>query len=151
LFSLFSYPIIYQTSQGVDHLTGRSFTEYDEVREEFMEAFEHEEKLQNKEKLHMIDKDDVPRARIMRRAWETGAFFYFHALDSTTGLFNLWGRNIQPRFSNVGNINNELNRLLAPYWCAEAENVVAAKMKDRGIYNEQLRAMFEAKAPLSPS
>jgi len=138
-------PPYWLTSQAVDHLTGENFAEYDKVREEFMEAFEHEEKLQNGWKLQR-DNDDLPRARTMRRAWETGSFFYFHALDSTTGLFNLWGRNIQPKFSNVGNLKNELNRLLAHYWCIDAENVVAAKIKDREAYIEQLGAMFEAKS-----
>ena len=132
------------TSQGVDHLTGEHFAKYNEVHEEFMKAFEDEEKLQR-------DNDDLPRTRTMRKAWESGSFFYFHALDSTTGLFNLWGRIIQPRFSNVGNLMNESNRLLAPYWCIDAENVVAAKLKDREAYIEQLRAMFEAKTQASPS
>jgi len=139
------------TNQDVDHLTGRDLAEYDEVREDFMKAFEDEEKLLNKENLHVGGKDDVPRAGIMRRGWETGAFFYYHALDSATGLFNLWGRNIQPRFSNVGNIDVDLNRLLAPYWGAEAENVVATKMKDRRNYDEQLGVMFEAEGRFSPS
>ena len=143
-------PPYWLTSQGVDHLTGENLAEYDKVHEEFMEAFEYEEKLQN-ERMQCRDKDDLPRARTMRRAWNSGSFFYFHALDSTTGLFNLWGRNIQPRFSNVGNLEDESNRLLAPYWCVDAENVVATKMKEREEYIEQLRAMFEAKAQVSPS
>jgi hypothetical protein len=143
-------PPYWLSSQGVDHLTGENFAEYDKVREEFMEAFELEEKVQNGGKLH-TDKNNLPRARTMRRAWETWSFFYYHALDSTTGFFNLWGRSTQPRFSNAGNPNNALNRLMAPHWCANAENIVAAKMKDRGEYIEQLQAMFEAKAQVSPS
>lgn len=138
------------TSQSVDHLTGENLAEYDKVREEFMEAFEHEEKLQNKGKLNIIGKNDLPRTCTMKRVWETGGFFFFHALDSTTGLFNLWGRNIQPKFSNVGNLNNEVNRLVASYWCTDVENVVAAKMKDRGEYEKQLQAIFETKARASP-
>ncbi|KAL9120797.1 MAG: hypothetical protein Q9187_002641, partial [Circinaria calcarea] len=142
-------PPYWLTGQGVDNLTGERLAEYDKVREEFMEAFEYEEILQN-ERILRRDTDDLPRTRTMRRAWETGSFFYFHALDSTTGLFNLWGRIIQPKFSNVGNLKDESNRLLAPYWCVDAENVVATKMKDREDYIEQLRAMFEAKAQVSP-
>lgn len=107
-------PPYWLTSQAVDHLTGEHFAEYGKVHEEFMEAFEHQEKLQSGWKLQR-DNDDLPRTCTMRRVWDTGSFFYFHALESTTGLFNLWGRNIQPRFSNVGNIKDELNRHLAPY------------------------------------
>ncbi|KAL8902641.1 MAG: hypothetical protein Q9207_004510 [Kuettlingeria erythrocarpa] len=138
------------TSQAVDHLIGEPLAEYNKVREEFMEAFQHEEKLQKGWKLQR-DNDDLPRTRTMRRAWETGSFFYFHALDSTTGLFNLWGRNIQPKFSNVGSLKDESNRLLAPYWCIDAENVIAAKMKDREVYIEQLGVTFEAKTQGSSS
>lgn len=39
------------TSQGVDHLTGEHLAKYDRIREEFMEAFEYEEKLKNGWKL----------------------------------------------------------------------------------------------------
>lgn len=103
------------SARSVDHLTGKNLAEYDKVHEEFMEAFENEEQLQNKGKLHKVDKDNLLRTRIMRRVWETGGFFYFHALESTTGLFNLRGRNIQLRFSDVGNLDKALNRLMAPY------------------------------------
>ncbi|MCJ1385572.1 hypothetical protein MMC17_008695 [Xylographa soralifera] len=143
-------PPYWLTSQAVDHLTGEDFAEYEKVHKEFMEAFEQEEKLQNCWKLQK-DNNDLPRTRTMRKVWETGSFFYFHALDSTTGLFNLWGRIIQPMFSNAGNLNHESNRLLAPYWCIDAENVVAAKMKDREAYIEQLEAIFEAETQVSPS
>ncbi|KAL9028672.1 MAG: hypothetical protein Q9196_002998 [Gyalolechia fulgens] len=119
--------------QTVDNLTGERLTEYDRVREEFMEAFEHEEKLQRNGWKLQGDNDDLPRTQ------------------STTGLFNLWGRTIQPRFSNVGNLEDETNRLLAPHWCMNAESVIAAKIKDREAYNEQLGAMFEAKSQASTS
>ncbi|KAL9017102.1 MAG: hypothetical protein Q9185_005562 [Variospora sp. 1 TL-2023] len=144
-------PPYWLTSQAVDHLTGERLAEYDKVREEFMEAFQHEEKLQQNGWMLQRDNDDLPRTRTMRRAWETGSFFYFHALDSTTGLFNLWGRNIQPRFSNVGNLKDKWNRLPASYWCVDTESFIAAKMKDREAYIEQLAAMFAAKPQVSPS
>lgn len=118
--------------------------EYNEVREEFMEAFEHEEKLQRK-------KEGVPRARTMRRVWETGSFFYFNALDSPTGLFHLWGQHIQPKFTQLNSNNDEQNRVLAPYWSMDAENVVAAKIKEREAYIEQLGDMFEDNTQISPS
>jgi len=138
------------TSQAVDHLTGEQFAEYERVHKEFMEVFEHEEKLQSGWKLQK-EGYGLPRTYIMRRAWETGSFFYFHALESTTGLFNLWGRNVQPRFSNADNLKNEVNQLLAPYWGIDADIVVAAKMKDREAYIEQLRIVFETYSQVSPS
>ena len=137
------------TSLGVDELIGEHFTEYEMVREEFMQEFETEEKLQDRTKVLRIN-NDLPRTRTMRRAWETGSFFYFRALDSTVGLFNLWGQNIQPRFSKAdSHLEEKLNAVLAPYWCHDAEVVTAAKMKDLELYVEQLRAMFDAKTEVS--
>ena len=142
-------PPYWLTNQGVDCLTGEHFAEYNKAHKEFMQIFEHEEKLQTG---WTLQKDDnLPRTRTMRRTWEIGSFFYFHALESTTGLFNLWGQNIQPKFSNVGNLQDEVNRLLAPYWGNDAESFVAAKIKDREKYIEQLGAIFEANDQISPS
>ena len=54
-------PPYWLTSQAVDHLTGERFAEYDRVREEFMEAFQHEEKLQQNGWKLQRDNDDLPR------------------------------------------------------------------------------------------
>lgn len=131
------------TSKDLDHLTGEPLADYEKVREEFMEAFEYEEKL-------LTAIDDLPRTRVMKRTWETGSFFYFHALDSTIELFNIWAQNIQPRFSDMGCVKDEINRIVSPYWCADSESVVVTKMKDREEYLEQLRALFKTNSQIQP-
>lgn len=137
-------PPYWLTSRCVDNLTEEHLVEYDKVHEEFMHVFEHEEKLRG-------DDDHLSRSRAMKKAWKSGSFFYFHALNTTVGLFNVWGQSIHPRFSSMDYVKEELNELLSPYWCANAENVVAKKIRDREQYAEQLRALFEAKpqVPLS--
>lgn len=125
------------TSEGVDCLVGEPLAKFNEVREEFMEAFQREEKLRGV-------RDDLPRTRAMRRTWETGSFFYYHALDSTIGLFNIWAQSILPKFTSESCFKAESNRIAAQYWCTDADQFVAAKIKDREVYEEQLRAMFDA-------
>ncbi|KAL9032740.1 MAG: hypothetical protein Q9180_006332, partial [Flavoplaca navasiana] len=82
---------------------------------------------------------------ILRNVWKTGAFFYFSALDSPTGLFNVWINNIQPRFGSVSNLKDGANKIMAPYWSSDAETVIAAKLKDREGYLEKLNALFDVK------
>ncbi|KAL9039368.1 MAG: hypothetical protein Q9180_002570 [Flavoplaca navasiana] len=138
-------PPFWLTSKGVDQLEGDHLAEYEQALEEFMEAFEHEEIRQGHCKLVRSDyqSDNAEsRTQIMRNVWKTGAFFYFCALDSPTGLFNVWGNNIQPRFSNI-----RANKALAQYCSVDAESVVAAKLKDRDMYLEKLKALFDEKPP----
>ncbi|KAL8826849.1 MAG: hypothetical protein Q9170_007247 [Blastenia crenularia] len=137
------------TSQGVDNLTGEKLVEYDGVRKEFMEAFEDEE-ISQRESALPEGKIGLPllRTKCMKRTWETGGFFYFFALELTVGLFNLWGNNIAPRFSDASNLEDRVNKILAPYWSRDAKDVVTAKIKDRQDYAKQLRATFQAQAQL---
>ena len=143
-------PPYWLTNQGVDHLTGGHLNEYEKAHKEFMEIFEHEEYLQNERTPSKV-MDEHSRANTMRRAWKNGSFFYFHALDSTTGLFNLWVRNIQPMFSKFGCLNDELNRHLAPYWGIDTEGFIASKGRDRDPYIRQLRALFKDQNQILPS
>lgn len=134
------------TSRGVDQLEGDNLAEYEPVLEEFMEAFDYEEMLQNHRSsvANPYNSHDVEsRMQIIRNAWKTGAFFYFSALETTTGLFNIWGNNIQPRFSSISNLHDSANKILAPYWGSDADGVINTKLRDRERYEEELKALFE--------
>jgi hypothetical protein len=62
----------------------------------------------------------VYRADIMRRGWKTGNFWYFHALKSPKGLYNLFVQHIQPIFEPRRDI----------------------KLEDKKKYEQQLRQLF---------
>ncbi|KAL9131472.1 MAG: hypothetical protein Q9217_000620 [Psora testacea] len=137
------------TSRNVDQLEGDDLTAYNDMREEFMEAFEKEEKLQNEGELFTAKKDNLLRTRTMRRAWETGGYFYFHALESTTGLFNLFLQHIWPKFPSSIAAREGFDEAVSPFWSFEADKVTAIKMKDREEYKARLQALFEAEAQTS--
>lgn len=138
-------PPYWLTSLKVDELNGENLVEYNKVLEEFMEAFEGEEMLHLQQGLYG-GQDARPRTSIMRNGWESGAGFYFYALESTTGLLFLWGRNIKPVYSKVSYLDDEANKVLASYWSGDMEDTVVAKLQDRETYLEQLQKLFEAKA-----
>ncbi|KAL9031469.1 MAG: hypothetical protein Q9196_000491 [Gyalolechia fulgens] len=138
-------PPYWLTSLKVDELNGENLVEYNKVLEEFMEAFEGEEMLHLQQGLYG-GQDTRPRTSIMRDVWESGAAFYFYALESTTGLLFLWGRNIKPIYSKVSYLDDEANKVLAAYWSGDMEDTMVAKLQDRETYLEQLQKLFEAKA-----
>jgi hypothetical protein len=73
----------------------------------------------------------------MRRGWKIGDFWYFQALDSPKGLYN-----IQPLFepSHVG--GTSFDQVLYPYWAPSATDVIVAKVREKQAYNERLRKSF---------
>lgn len=68
-------------SCGVDEIEGELLHKYNEVREEFIEAFEKVERS-----LGSMD-EGLLLTRTMERSWETRSFFCLGALESTTGLY----------------------------------------------------------------
>lgn len=136
------------TGRRVDQLEGEELAAYNNVREEFMKAFENEERLQYRT---VWEKDSVLRTRTMRRAWETGGYFYFHSLESPTGLFNLFLQHIWPRFPASEVAKREFDEALSPFWSFDTNEVTARKMKDREEYEASLRALFAARAPIEIS
>jgi hypothetical protein len=64
-----------------------------------MEIFEEEEKSFASPYGHI-----AYRTGIISRGWETGNFWYFHALKSPKGLYNLFEQHIQPIFENTSKI-----------------------------------------------
>ncbi len=138
-------PPYWLTSRNVDQLEDEHLSVYDDVRKEFMEAFENEEKIQQS-KLSVGEKDRLLRTRTMRRVWETGAFFYFHALENTTGLFNLFLQHIWPKFPSSTAARLGFDEALSPFWGPGADTVTAMKSKDKEDYEARLRALFSSQA-----
>ena len=108
------------------------------MHEEFMDAFEKEERL-----LSLIRHDALNRTNFMRIGWKIGNFWYFHALDSHKGTYNIFLQHIQPRFAPSHNAT-VFDRTVAPYWAADANEVIASKTKDFEVYTDQLRKAFGA-------
>ena len=132
------HPPHWLTDRNVDQLTGEHLAAFNEIREEFMDVFEREVKLSPRS-----DQYASLRTHTMKRGWETGKFFYFHALNSIVGLFNLFWQHIQPRFAPLHSADEVFDRICAPYWESEADKFVSTKLEERKNYESQLQCAFK--------
>lgn len=134
------HPPYWLTSRGVDQLTkGEHLEAYSTIHGEFVDAFEKEEGL-----LPPLNGEASYRTRIMRRGWTVGNFWYFHALDSPKGLYNIFLKHIQPMFKELDDDGmTDFEKTLTPYWSVDASKTIAAKIKDKEVYDDQLRKAFE--------
>jgi len=133
------HPPCWLTGRAVDELQKCEHLEaFTRMHEEFMDAFEKEERL-----LPPTKDGALYRTNIMRAGWKIGNFWYFHALDSPKGIYNLFLQHIQPGFAASHN-GTVLDRIVAPYWATDADEVIATKVKDMEVYIDQLRKAFGA-------
>lgn len=131
------HPPHWLTNRDLDELDGEHLDAFDEIRKEFMDAFETEEKL------YSTQHAPLSRTHTMNSGWETGKFFYFHALNSTVGVFGLFWQHIQPKFARSHLSDEAFDRIFSPYWEPEAEEFVSSKLEEKDDYDKQLRRVFE--------
>ncbi|KAI9839089.1 MAG: hypothetical protein M1837_002228 [Sclerophora amabilis] len=138
------HPPYWLTDRAVDQIDeAENLEEFTSVHDEFVNIFEKEE-----ENFRPTMADQMSYTHIMKRGWKIGNFWYFHALDSPKGTFNLFLSHIQPRFGQPS--LDDFERVVAPYWSVDAAEVRASKLKDEKTYKSKLRQAFEA-APEEPT
>ena len=131
------HPPHWLTDRNVDELDGQHWTDFNKIREEFMDAFEREEKLLSPSRQFTLS-----RTHVMKSGWDSGNFFYFHALNTTVGLCTLFWLHIQPRFARSHALDKAFAQIFAPYWDTEADDFVATKLEERENYQKQLQSAF---------
>lgn len=133
------HPPFWLTSRGVDQLeNGEHLDAYSRIHEEFMTAFEEEERL-----LPPTNSDSLYHTNIMRSGWRIGNFWYFQSLDNPKGLCNIFLQHIQPKFEESHGTDLRFDGTVAPYWAADASEVISAKLKDKEVYDNELHKAFE--------
>ncbi|PYI11878.1 hypothetical protein BO78DRAFT_465861 [Aspergillus sclerotiicarbonarius CBS 121057] len=132
------HPPYWLTGRSVDHLTDGHREEFRQTHEEFVNIFEEEE-----HSVPPINDDCSYRTNLMRRGWHTGNFWYFQALDSPKGLYNLFEQHIHPIFVSSHGVSSEFSRIVSDYWAADAETVITAKLRDKEEYEKKLGRRFE--------
>ncbi|EKV19139.1 hypothetical protein PDIG_06360 [Penicillium digitatum PHI26] len=132
------HPPYWLTGRSVDELTGEHLEEFREAYEEFVGIFEEEEKL-----FPPINNVYSYRTTLMRNGWQVGNFWYFHALDSPKGLFNLFRQHVYPIFAPSHQIASEFSRLVSDFWAPDVEEVILAKLRDKEEYDRSLCQLFD--------
>lgn len=131
-------PPYWLTGCSVDELTGEHLETFSEAYEEFVGVFEEEEK-----QVSPINNDHSYRTNLMRNGWKIGNFWYFHALDSPKGLFNLFSQHIYPLFAPPTQSKDDFARVVSAFWAPDVEKLLAAKLRDKEEYQRSLCQRFE--------
>ncbi len=121
-------PPYWMTGRDVDDLTEDRLEEFGRVRDEFMTIYQQEEEH--------FGGAGFGRAQIMQRSWQLGGFWYFHALATTKGFYNLFLQHIKPRFSK-----DLPHEEVSSFWHQDAEQILQSKLDHR---QEYLRSLDEA-------
>lgn len=116
------------TSQSIDSLLVENLSAFDCLREEFMAAFENEER----NKLGSYG-SKAGHTLMMRNGWETGKFWFYHALDSPLGLPGLFWQHIQPIFARSHINDPEFDRITSAYWIMDSDNSSAQRSRRKRI------------------
>nr|KAK5449224.1 hypothetical protein LTR18_002313 [Exophiala xenobiotica] len=117
-------PPYWLTGQNLDRLDGANFEKFSSIREEFMAEFQQQERLITSE---------VGRSAIMEENWKVGSFWFFHALESTKGLYNIFKQHIMPRFSRDADFPD-----ISQYWGNDTSKIICSKLQERRGYLQQL-------------
>ncbi|KAJ5566787.1 hypothetical protein N7535_006093 [Penicillium sp. DV-2018c] len=132
-------PPYWLTGHTIDHLLDECLTTFSKEHDKLMEIFEQEER-----QFPPLFSTCTFRTNIMSKGWKVGNFWFFHALDSPKGLYNLFRDHIQPIFApSQSDQPLEFSRIVSEYWAVDTKDVMEQKLKDREVYQEELRLRFQ--------
>lgn len=136
-------PPVWVTGRRVDQLPpGEHLDAYRNALEEFFDAFDQEQRSFSP-KHHS---DSMLTTDLMRKGFETGHFWFFHALDNPKVACNLFFQHILPIFA--GSLSEDsvagFTGCLANFWKRDAKDIIEKKLRDRTLYEKKLREMFES-------
>lgn len=137
------HPPYWLTGRPLDGLKpGEHLDAFNVAHAEFMTIFGEEEQA-----FSSAGKRTAGLTNIMKKGWEIGNFWYFNVLETPKGLYNVFLHHIQPRFAKLYGDDDgmaEFERTVAPYWAVDTQGFLDGKVKDREIYESQLRDVFAA-------
>ncbi|KAJ5545521.1 hypothetical protein N7461_007825 [Penicillium sp. DV-2018c] len=132
-------PPYWLTGHTIDHLLDECLTTFSKEHDKLMEIFEQEER-----QFPPLFSTCTFRTNIMSKGWKVGNFWFFHALDSPKGLYNLFRDHIQPIFApSQSDQPLEFSRIVSEYWAVDTKDVIEQKLKDREVYENELRLRFQ--------
>lgn len=131
------HPPYWLTSRSIDDITeDDDLAAYRKRHGEFMAILEEEEQR--------VDMGSTDISSTMRAGWDSGNFWYFSALRSFKGLYNLVIQHIQPRYG-APRVDDweDFERLVAPYWAPGTSEFVSEKIGERDRYLERVKQLFQ--------
>ena len=135
-------PPVWVTGKRVDQLLpGEHLDAYHVVLEEFFDAFDREQISFPSMQSHDVELT----TDVMRKGFETGHFWFFHALDNPKVTCNLFFQHILPIFANFVDEKSvsEFETCLAQLWKRNSNEIVEKKLKDKELYERKLNVIFK--------
>ncbi|PYH74510.1 uncharacterized protein BO88DRAFT_439965 [Aspergillus vadensis CBS 113365] len=121
-------PPYWLTSRGVDQIYGEHLDTFSDMHAEFMHVFDQEEQAYAGE----AGARALNLTSIMKKGWGIGNFWYFHALETPKGLYNIFS----------GSHTTKFERTISPYWAPDVQEFLDGKMNDKEVYEGHLRDAF---------
>lgn len=84
------------------------------------------------------------KCSFMRHVWETGSFWYFHAIKVPKGMYRVFNGNVQPLFNEEHCGGSVFDRVFFWYWGFKAQGLIEKKLKDKENYVTQIKEAFGA-------
>ncbi|OTB18818.1 hypothetical protein K445DRAFT_8841 [Daldinia sp. EC12] len=127
-------PPYWLTSKPVDAFNdAESVSELGALFNEYFDIYEEEEMARNGALL---------QGPVMRHVWETGGFWYFHAVHVPKGMFRLFNVNIQPLFNKDHCRGSIFDQVFFWYWGSGAQELIERKLKDKENYIARIKETF---------
>ncbi|KAL8679176.1 MAG: hypothetical protein Q9186_004520 [Xanthomendoza sp. 1 TL-2023] len=134
---------VWVTGKRVDQMPpGEHLDAYYVILEEFFDAFDREQKC-----FPPMQNSDVSLATdIVRKGFETGHFWFFHALDNPKVACNLFFQHILPIFAKTISENSVagFKECLAQFWKRDSKEIIDKKLRDGNLYKRKLTNTFES-------
>lgn len=108
------------TNKAVDEIA-EDAAEYDTVRTEFIDI------LASQEKSLALSSQGPSLSEVMDRSWRSGTFWFSLGLGSSTGLFWVFYKQIQPRFIQYCPDHEAFQEIMPWYWSKDFVRMAAAK------------------------
>ncbi|KAG5943141.1 hypothetical protein E4U53_007107 [Claviceps sorghi] len=122
----------FQIDELVDTKECNNLTEYNTIRQEFMQVLREEE---SKERLVW------PLTDIMEDMWQSSGFWFWHCLNSVNAAYYLVAEHLCPQFSTTLSIKVE--ETLSQFWKEDVDEHIDRKLADFQNYERNLRRLFE--------
>lgn len=115
--------------------------EYTETFAAFMRIFDEEQQL-------MQMRHQVSIGAEIRKAWRSGAYWFYHCLTSVNAMTSIVEDHIHPKFgfrASSSTQEREFNHALSHFWAENASDWVEKKVEDKRQYDLDVQAYFKSK------
>jgi hypothetical protein len=119
------------TGCSIDEIQDERYDEFDEIRQEFMDALREQERATRAE--HMITV-----SKVMQEMWDSKGTWFWYCLSSVNAMYFL----VESHLCPANALSLDAERIVSQFWCDEAEAVVQKKLADRKGYDAELKNVF---------